>query len=105
MPYKIRPESVDKLLDDFAKSYAARALDEDDECYPGDYDDEDDDDPGFDGVTLRALVEETWIMGGFVVRFGPPEVLEALEGGADGEPPAPGRRGLTVLPGPWWPPR
>lgn len=103
MPYKIRSESVEKLLDDFAKSYVARALDEDDECYLGD--DEDDGDPGFDGMTLRALVEETRVMGGFVIRVGPPEVLEALEEGADGEPPAPGRRGLTVLPGPWWPPR
>ena len=54
---------------------------------------------------IRDLTETALASGGFVAMFGPPEVLEALEEGADGEPPAPGRRGLTVLPGPWWPPR
>jgi hypothetical protein len=54
---------------------------------------------------IRDLTETALASGGFVAMFGPPEVLEALEEGADGEPPAPGRRGLTVLPGPWWPRR
>ena len=56
-------------------------------------------------AVIRELTDEARLSGGFVAMFGPPEVLEALEEGADGEPPAPGRRGLTVLPGPWWPPR
>jgi hypothetical protein len=56
-------------------------------------------------AVIRELTDEARLSGGFVAMFGPPEVLEVLEEGADGEPPAPGRRGLTVLPGPWWPPR
>ena len=62
-------------------------------------------DATFEAV-LEALIEEAAATGGFVMMFGPPELLEGLEEEAGGEPQAPARlRGPSVLPGPWWPSR
>jgi hypothetical protein len=62
-------------------------------------------DATFEAV-LEVLVEEAAATGGFVMMFGPPELLEGLEEEAGGEPQAPARlRGPSVLPGPMWSPR
>ena len=59
-------------------------------------------------AVIRELTDEARLSGGFVAMFGPPELFEGLEEEAGGEPPAPDRRGLTVLPRcpdpDWWPP-
>ena len=63
-------------------------------------------DATFEAV-VQELIDEARVTGGFVAMFGPPEMFEGLEE-EGGEPPAPARRGPTVLPRcpdpDWWPP-